>query len=680
MIKRLTLSISCILVIAATLPLSAQTSDTPFNSANWPGQGKEFKEAKKAFRNGSRELSREDPDYFAALQQLLVAQRFNPEYSVLNREVGICYLGLNIPDSAKKYLNHSLVLDPEQGADVHIQMARAYHQAMEYDLAIRKYNDYLNMLSTKELRNDSSRINRFIREAAYAKSLEGSRARAFIDPMPPPLNTRWDEFLPLSSKSDSLLIFTSNRLIEGKKKKKEQSSVEQIYLATTGPNGFFNVESAPRKMQKAEYHTSAIYLEPSGKLMYVRTGNKPDELVRYIMKKDKWVSDGKVEKKLGKKGLITSIAISGDTSMLAMTVSDDGSRTGTDIYIAYRKNKNWSKPEPAGEMLNTPFDELGVSFHPTEKKLYFSSRGHNSIGGFDLFVSEWSDSGWSEPQNLGYPINTPFDEIFLSFTGEGRMAYYASDRSGGQGGFDLYKVSFLGAEKELVTLRKEPERILPEKADPSKLAAGPAIVEPDESVLQKVIISLGPDSLRGLKADIIVSDQPKRTSMKIRNGASAITMELPVGREYTVFINSNEAYSPPIYFDLRDSVSSDTLRRACDLVRIESGKPISLTTIRFFPDSALMLPESETSAIWLEYFLHTHSQYQFEISSHVEKSADAGHAIELTTLRATGLSAWLLEHGLPAGQVTSTGYGFDKAPPKGLPTERIELKSVGSTE
>ncbi|MEY4111141.1 MAG: hypothetical protein RLZZ46_1496, partial [Bacteroidota bacterium] len=117
---------------------------------------------------------------------------------------------------------------------------------------------------------------------------------------------------------------------------------------------------------------------------------------------------------------------------------------GKDIYLAIRdvNSNSWKSIENLGQVINTEYDEESVFLSADGKTLYFSSQGHNSMGGFDIFKSDLKEKKWSAPVNLGYPLNTADDDVNFLMTPDGRKGYYASVKAEGFGERDLYLVEF----------------------------------------------------------------------------------------------------------------------------------------------------------------------------------------------------------------------------------------------
>ena len=114
-----------------------------------------------------------------------------------------------------------------------------------------------------------------------------------------------------------------------------------------------------------------------------------------------------------------------------------------DIYISHFENGTWTAPQPISLRINSGFDEDSPFLADDGKTLYFSSKGHNSSGGYDFFVSELVNGEWTAPMNLGYPMNSAGDDIYLSWNDDGRGGFFSSNRNGGFGNMDIYTFSMV---------------------------------------------------------------------------------------------------------------------------------------------------------------------------------------------------------------------------------------------
>ena len=140
-----------------------------------------------------------------------------------------------------------------------------------------------------------------------------------------------------------------------------------------------------------------------------------------------------------------SAALSPDEQTLYLVSDRKGGHGGLDIYRYEKIANGWGKPENLGAVINTSFDEDGVFVGKDGKTLYFSSKGHKSMGGYDIFKSTYNSNTetWSKPENLGYPVNTGGDDIYFMIAPNGERAYYASDKNGGFGEMDIYRITFI---------------------------------------------------------------------------------------------------------------------------------------------------------------------------------------------------------------------------------------------
>lgn len=142
------------------------------------------------------------------------------------------------------------------------------------------------------------------------------------------------------------------------------------------------------------------------------------------------------------KGYEPSVFITEDQQQM-FVVSELGSGYGgRDIYRTQKgPDGNWEALKTLGNVINSRFDEDAPFLTPDGNTLYFASNGHNSMGDYDIFKSVLDEKGnWSQPENLGPPINTPGHDRYFVTTDAGAVGYYASDRDGGFGETDIYRI------------------------------------------------------------------------------------------------------------------------------------------------------------------------------------------------------------------------------------------------
>jgi hypothetical protein len=156
---------------------------------------------------------------------------------------------------------------------------------------------------------------------------------------------------------------------------------------------------------------------------------------------DQWTNAVKLPENINSKGWEPSACLAKDGRLMFFTSSREGSIGGTDIYMIKKlPNGEWALPTNLGSTINTPYNEDSPYLHPDGKTLYFSSEGHNSMGGYDLFVTEYNEekNTWSRPKNVGYPLSTAHDDIHFTFSADGKRAFFSTNRSDSYGDKDIY--------------------------------------------------------------------------------------------------------------------------------------------------------------------------------------------------------------------------------------------------
>jgi hypothetical protein len=144
--------------------------------------------------------------------------------------------------------------------------------------------------------------------------------------------------------------------------------------------------------------------------------------------------------------------------MLIFSSDRPGGFGGTDLYLCRKtESGSWSEPVNMGGYINTRYDDDGPFIHPNGNKLYFSSNGHNSMGGYDIFYTQYLESRrrWTRPVNIGYPINSPDDDIFFVWSPDGERAYFSSEREDTYGDSDIYMLHRNDDKQEIIDVSGE---------------------------------------------------------------------------------------------------------------------------------------------------------------------------------------------------------------------------------
>lgn len=203
------------------------------------------------------------------------------------------------------------------------------------------------------------------------------------------------------------------------------------------------VNITPELQSDGDFYISC--LSSDGKQIFLsRDDNYNSDIYSSSFNGDKWSKTVKLNKNINTKYWESHGFISEDGEQLIFASDRPGGFGGLDLYISHKVNGDWGPAVNLGPEINTQFNEDRPFLINKAKTLFFSSQGHENIGGYDLFRSDMQSNGlWSKPKNLGYPLNTPDDNIFFMPVGEGRSGYYSTMKeSSGYGKEDIYKLTF----------------------------------------------------------------------------------------------------------------------------------------------------------------------------------------------------------------------------------------------
>lgn len=438
-----------------SLALYSQNEDVPFDKRLFPDDKvgftaaiKDIKEGDFHFFDGSR------GDLTSALYHYLRAQEFNPYSSMLNYKIGLCYLYSNQKFKSLEHLEFAYRVNPEVDENIRFYLAQGYQLDGNFEKAIELYTEHKDIIKSGD-KYQRMYINKKITECRTGIKLKETPLRVWIDNLGDSVNTKYPEFSPVISADNRVLFYTARRPdSQGEKVDKTGYHYEDVYSSTRRFGTDWGMTKNLGSPVNTKSHDATVGLAPDGKSLIIYRGinaNNGDLFITREKEDGTWEEPVSLGDKINTKYHESSASLSFDEKTLYFVSDQPGGLGQHDIYVAHwdEETSSWGDVENLGDVINTEYEEKGVFLHEDGKTLYFSSDGHKNMGGLDVFKSVYdSETGvWSEPENLGYPINTPDDDIYFVVTGNGRYAYYSSYREDGLGEKDIYKITFLGPKK-----------------------------------------------------------------------------------------------------------------------------------------------------------------------------------------------------------------------------------------
>ncbi len=412
---------------------------------------------------------------------------------------------------------------------------------------------------------------------------------------------------------------------------------ENFYVSRMGNEGWGTRESLGPPMNTPD-NEGAIFISPDGRYLIFSACNRPDgygscDLYISFRKNNSWGEPRNLGPVINSAYWETQPCLGSDGRTLYFISNRPGGLGGSDVwYSTYLPDYQWSIPVNLGEVINTDQDEMAPSIHPDNQSLYFSSRGHIGMGGYDLFLSRKDSPGrWTEPENLGYPINTLADEVNLFVDASAHTAYISSDKLGGSGGMDIYRFELYPAIRPLqVTYMKG---VVLDSESLKPLGAGFNLI--DLATGQSVIESFS-DALTG-----------------------AFLLSLPTDRDYALNVTAEGHAFYSEHIALRGiKTSFDPFLVDIMLKPIKPDQVIVMKNIFFDTDRYELKKESLAELNTLMQFLTNNPGVRIEIRGHTDQVGTEEYNARLSMLRARSVYDFLIQGGMEASRLQYNGYGY----------------------
>ncbi|MEW6772589.1 MAG: hypothetical protein AB1304_01170 [Bacteroidota bacterium] len=363
---------------------------------------------------------------------------------------------LNYPERKERALEIFEVLSKKRTdmLEMKYYLGKAYHLNYKFSEAIPLIQDFINNFASikKPTDEQNNMLNDAMMLLAYSengKSIMENKVFCKIENIGSPINTEDQEYVPVISADESMMIFTyvgpkvTGGLVndELKPDKEEGYYHEDIMISFKRDDGTW-IEPVGIPELNTPGHDAAIALSPDGQTLFIFKSTNEDkgDIYMSILEGNKWTEPVRLNSNINTEYWEGSCSVSADGKYLFFASERPGGYGGRDLWISEKVGDDWGPATNLGPIINTKFDEDAPFIHPDGITLFFSSKGHKSIGGYDIMYSIKKEGQWITPKNMGVPLNTTEDDRYYVINAKGDRGYLSSNRGGygGKGKQDIY--------------------------------------------------------------------------------------------------------------------------------------------------------------------------------------------------------------------------------------------------
>ena len=357
-----------------------------------------------------------------------------------------CYYNLKKYKLALEYLNKALEKEPGISSESEFFRGQIYHRTAKLDDAIVAFDDFLS--KEKPTTYEYELATQYRLQCLYARDMMKKPVHVVIENMGNLINSRYDEYTPSVSADGKTIVFTARRNDTKGGRMDEEGDYkyfEDIYFSEYDEaTKEWSQSTAVEGDLNTETYDAVLSIFPSGNGMFVykNTVSSTGDIYfsEYRPGTKEWSAAQKMPRPINTSYFEGSISMTADgNTVYFVSERPEGEGQG-DIYVATKKGDSWTSPKNLGPVVNTELDEKFVFIHPNGKTLFFASNGHQTMGSYDIFKTEYVNGEWSVPINLGYPINTVNEESTFSLTKDNKSLMIAAEYDDSYGERDIYKI------------------------------------------------------------------------------------------------------------------------------------------------------------------------------------------------------------------------------------------------
>lgn len=551
-----------------------------------------------------------------ALQLYREAENEERKKDYIFLKMATCFNNLFLGDSALKYIDLAMSKVKYPTVEMYRTKGKSLQLVYKFDDAIKHYN------KADPRRMDKVWIPKYLRECENAKKYFKRPVKVKIDNVGEVVNTRHHDLLPKITADGKYLYFASYPPASEVKR----NNLQDIYRSVWEENKWAKPEQVKSPISDLENNDAVVGLSPDGQTMFIFRGSNGGDILMSRFKGGEWQRPESLPFNTIHKE--SSITISPDGKTLLFVRKSKGGN-GNIYKCTLQEDGSWSTPKLLSKVVNSPFDEESPFLHPDGKTLYFSSKGHSTMGGYDIFKTTLVEGKWTTPVNIGYPVNTTGDDFCFVLSADGKKGFYSSQRPGGYGGQDIYELTF-------PVLKKLPELTLMQGFITEKLSGKP------------------------VEAVISIWDNDKKQQVaEFRSKANTgeYLVSLPAGKNYGIIIEEERYlfHSENVFLPLGDGYKS--IKKDIELVAIKKGEKIRLNNVFFETGLSSLSPASHNELDLIVDLLQNNTSLKVEIGGHTDNVGEASANISLSQKRADVVVNYILLKGIDKSRLVAKGYG-----------------------
>lgn len=461
------------------------------------------------------------------------------------------------------------------------------------------------------------------------------------------ISSQNDEYLPFISPDETLMFFTRAYMKNDITSSYGEKYVEEFsisYKDAKEENSFNNIKAMPFPFNRGKNQGAAsININNSELFITICEMSSREyfncDIYSSTRKQDSWTELKNLGPNInGANTWESQPSISGDgktlyfASLRPENIDFDPNNPTSDIYYSTRNpDGSWSKAKNMGQIINSSGNEKSPYIHSDSKTLYFSSDGHNGIGGYDIFFSKYRDDKWETPKNIGYPINTDKDDLGFIVNTPGTKAYFASNKLKGVGGWDIYSLDLYDEIK--------PEKVI---------------------LIKGNIIDENGYNLTDVKLDLINVENNAVTPGQVNEYSGEYAITVPVTSntdEYLMVVKKQDYSFSSQLIEVNENKVSETQNVDFEMKTIEEGASIKLNDIYFQTASYEINKKSFVVLNNFIVFLEENPSIKIEIRGHTDNIGTLESNMILSKERAKSVYKYLIDRGIPESRLQYNGYG-----------------------